>query len=107
MFGDLGIDQFAAMRLQPCKRPFLVSTHKPAVTRDIRGENGGQLAFDAFRGQSGLPPHGPNGSSALSASYPQRPTLPFSFGETAWVGLPRCDAIAFPRVPSRYGRRWP
>jgi hypothetical protein len=26
--------------------------------------------FAAFRGQSGLPPHGPNGSSALSAFYP-------------------------------------
>jgi hypothetical protein len=67
MLGDLGINQFAPMSLEPRKRPFLISTHKPAVTRDIRGENGGQLAFDAFRGQSGLPPHGPNGSSAHGA----------------------------------------
>src|SRR6266478_6265804 len=86
---DLGIDQFASMRLQPCKGSFLVCTHEPAVTGDIRGKNGGQPAFDAFCGQSGLPPHGPNGSSALVASYPQRPTLPFSFGETACFGSPR------------------
>ena len=55
MLGDLAIDQFAPMCLQPRKGPFLVRTHKPAVTRDIRGKNGGQLAFDAFRGQSGAP----------------------------------------------------
>jgi hypothetical protein len=67
MLGDLRIYQLAPMRLQPRKRPFLISTHKPAVTGDIRGEYGGQLAFNAFRGQSGLPPQGPNGSSALSA----------------------------------------
>ena len=71
MLGDLGINQFAPMCLQPRKRPFLIRTHEPAVTRDIRGKNGGQLAFDAFRGQSGaLQPHRPNRSSALSASYP-------------------------------------
>src|SRR5712671_7462031 len=65
MLGDLGIDQFAPMRLQPSKGPFLIGTHEPAVTGDIRGENGGQLAFDAFRGQGGaLQPRGPNGSSA-------------------------------------------
>src|ERR1700716_945136 len=90
MFGDLGINQFAPMRLQPRNGSFLVRTHEPAVTRDIRGENGGQLAFDAFRGQGGaLQPHGPNGSSALSAFYPQGPRLPFSFGETACSGSPR------------------
>src|SRR5216683_5754736 len=65
MLSDLGINQFAPVRLQPRKCPFLVGTHEPAVTRDIRGENGGQLAFDAFCGQSGLLPRGPNGSSAL------------------------------------------
>src|ERR1700738_4528968 len=65
MLGNLGIDQFWTMRPQPRKRPFLVRTHEPAVTGDVRIENGAQLAFDAFRGQSGLPPHGPNGSSAL------------------------------------------
>jgi hypothetical protein len=56
MLGNLEIDQLAAMRPQPRKRPFLVRTHEPAVTGDVRGENGGQLTFDAFCGQSGLPP---------------------------------------------------
>src|ERR1700738_2858634 len=87
MLGNLRIDQFAAMRPQPCQRPFLVRAHEPAVTGDIRGKNGGQLAFDAFRGQSGLPPHGPNGSSALSAFYALGPRLPFPFGGIA--GLSR------------------
>src|SRR3989442_1493042 len=37
-----------------------VAAYEPAITRDVRGENGGELAFDAFRGQSGAPqPHGP------------------------------------------------
>src|SRR5580693_7158861 len=50
----LGIRQLAPKRLQPRKRPFLVGTHEPAVTRDIGGENGGQPAFDAYRGQAVL-----------------------------------------------------
>jgi hypothetical protein len=69
MLGDLGIDQFSPMCLQPCKGPFLVGPHEPAVTRDIRGKNGGQLAFDAFSGQSGLPPQGPKRLSALAAAF--------------------------------------
>jgi hypothetical protein len=49
-------------------RALLIGTHQPAVTGYIGGENGSQLAFDAFRGQSGAPrPHGPNGLSALGA----------------------------------------
>jgi hypothetical protein len=55
MFDDFGVDQFAPMRLQPRQSPFLIRTHEPAVTGDVRGENGGQLAFDAFRGQTVLP----------------------------------------------------
>jgi hypothetical protein len=42
------------MRLQPRKGPIPVGTHEPAITDHIDCENGGQLAFDAFRGQSGL-----------------------------------------------------
>jgi hypothetical protein len=108
MLGDLGINQFAPVRLQPRESPFLVGTHEPAVTRDIRGKNGGQLAFSAFRGQSGaLQPRGPNGSSALSTFYAQGPRLPFSFGETALLWFASIGgAIAFARLPSRYGRRW-
>src|SRR5712671_7547896 len=68
MLRDLGIDQSASMRLQSRKGAFLIRTHEPAVTGDIRGENGGQLAFDAFRGQGGaLQARGPNASSALGA----------------------------------------
>jgi hypothetical protein len=36
------------MRSQPRKRPLLVGADQPAVARNIRGENGGQPAFDAF-----------------------------------------------------------
>jgi len=40
---------------------FLIRAHKTRVARHIGGEDGGQSAFDAFRGQSGAPqPHGPN-----------------------------------------------
>jgi hypothetical protein len=46
-----GADDSAAslviLHLQPRKGPFLVGTHEPAITGDVRGENGGQLAFDA------------------------------------------------------------
>ena len=55
MFADFGIDELAAQCLEAFERTFFIGTHKPAVTRDIRGENGGQPAFDAFRGQSGAP----------------------------------------------------
>ena len=37
------------------KRPFLIRTHKSRIARRIGGENGGQPAFDAFRGKSGAP----------------------------------------------------
>ena len=46
---DLGIDQLAAVRLEPCEGPFLVGADQPAVTRDICAEDGGQSAFDAFQ----------------------------------------------------------
>jgi hypothetical protein len=66
VLSDFGIDQFAPMRLEARKRPFLVGTYKPTVTGYIGGENGGQPAFDAFRGQSGTPrPQGRNRLSAL------------------------------------------
>jgi hypothetical protein len=40
MFLDLGVDQFAAMGFQPRERALLVGAHEPAVTRDVRNENG-------------------------------------------------------------------
>ena len=66
MLLDLRIRQLAPKRLQARESPFLIGAHKPRVACHIGGENGGQLAFDAFRGQSGIPqPHGPNKLSAL------------------------------------------
>ena len=68
MFLDFRIGQLAPKRLQPREGAFLVGTHKPRIASHIGGKNGGQPAFDAFRGQSGAPqPHGPNRSSALGA----------------------------------------
>ena len=40
MCGDLGVDQFAAVRLQPCQRAFLVGAHQPAVAGNIRRQDG-------------------------------------------------------------------
>jgi hypothetical protein len=37
MFGDLGIDQFAAMRLQAFVRPLLIRSHEARVTCHIGG----------------------------------------------------------------------
>jgi len=55
MLTDFRIDQLAPMRLQPREGIFLVGAHEPAVARHVRGENGRQPAFGAFRGQSGPP----------------------------------------------------
>ena len=40
MCGDLGVDQFAAVRLQPCQRAFLVDAHQPTVAGNIRRQDG-------------------------------------------------------------------
>jgi len=42
-----GVGEFAPMHLQPGEGAFLVCPREPAVARHIRGENGGQPAFDA------------------------------------------------------------
>ena len=42
VLGDLGIDQFLAMRLELAKRAFLVDAHQPAVAGDVARENRGQ-----------------------------------------------------------------
>jgi hypothetical protein len=39
MCGDLGGDQFAAMRLQACQRAFLVDAHQPTVAGNIGRQN--------------------------------------------------------------------
>jgi len=43
------------VRPQPCEGSFLVGAYQPAIPGDIRGENSGQSAFDAFPSQSGAP----------------------------------------------------
>ena len=64
----LRVDELAAMGLQAGERPLLVRAHQARIARHIGGENGGQPAVDAFRGQSGAPkPQGPNRLSALGA----------------------------------------
>ena len=69
MLGDLRVDQLAPQRFQAFVRSFLVGAHKPAIARNIGGENGSQPAFDASGGQSGAPqPHGPKKLSAQHLS---------------------------------------
>ena len=53
MLGDLGIDQFLAMRLELAKRAFLVGAHQPAIAGDVARENRGKPAVDALLGQDG------------------------------------------------------
>jgi len=43
------------MRLEAFVRPLLVRAHETRIAGHIGGENGGQLAFDPFRRQSGAP----------------------------------------------------
>jgi hypothetical protein len=40
MCGDLGVDQFAAERLQPCQRAFLAGAHQPAIASNVRRQDG-------------------------------------------------------------------
>ena len=46
VLGDLGIDQFLAMRLELAQRAFLVNAHQPAIAGDVARENRGQSAVD-------------------------------------------------------------
>ena len=55
MLSDFAIDELASVCIQRREGVFLIGSHEPAVPRLIRGKNGGQPAFDAFRGQSGAP----------------------------------------------------
>jgi hypothetical protein len=47
---NLRVNQLTEMRFDPFVGAFLISTHESAITGDVRGKNGGQFAFDAFRG---------------------------------------------------------
>ena len=55
MFLYLRVREFAPDRLQSSKGALLVGAHEPRIARHISGENGGQPAFDASRGQGGAP----------------------------------------------------
>jgi hypothetical protein len=67
IFGSISSRRCALSRASV---PLLVGTHKPAVARDVRSEDCGQPAFDAFYGQKGAPqPHGPNRLSALHVDF--------------------------------------
>ena len=47
MFGNLGVDQFLAVRLELAQRAFLVDAHQPAVAGNVARKNRGQSAVDA------------------------------------------------------------
>ena len=46
--GDVRLDQFAEMRLEPAQRAFLVVAHEPAVADDVSRQDRGELAFGAL-----------------------------------------------------------
>src|SRR5271166_6530266 len=52
VLGNLGIDEFAAMCLQPGKGALLVGTHEPAVAGDIDGQDGRQPPLHPLAGQA-------------------------------------------------------
>ena len=45
MLGDLGVDEFVAMRLERRERGGLIDAHEAAVADHIGGQNSGQTAF--------------------------------------------------------------
>ena len=50
VLGDLGIDQFLAVRLELAQRAFFVSAHQPAVAGDVAGQDRSQPSIDALLG---------------------------------------------------------
>ena len=45
MLGDLGVDEFLAMRVERRERRRLVDAHEAAVADHVGGQNSGQTAF--------------------------------------------------------------
>src|SRR5262249_11592661 len=45
MLGDFGVDQLASMRHEPLQRALFIGADQTRITRDIRGENGGEPAL--------------------------------------------------------------
>ncbi|MGB5185065.1 MAG: hypothetical protein WBO12_23165 [Xanthobacteraceae bacterium] len=50
MFGDLGINEFLAMRFDLAQRAFLIDTHQSAVTGDVACKNCSEPSIDAIFG---------------------------------------------------------
>ena len=61
MLADLGIDQFAQMRLEAFVRAFLIGAHQARIAHHIRGEDRGKTTGGSRSGiaQAALTP-GPN-----------------------------------------------
>jgi hypothetical protein len=50
MFGDLGVDELLAVRLELAQCAFLIDAHQPAVAGNIASENRRQPAIDSVFG---------------------------------------------------------
>lgn len=46
VFGNRGVDEFAAMGSEPCESAGFVLTHEAAISGDIGGENSREPEFD-------------------------------------------------------------
>src|SRR5439155_11763741 len=94
VLGERRVNQFAAQRLKPRQRAFLVGADQPAVSRDIRRKNGRQSTFDAFGRQEAPRMAGGSAAPALVSSRGYR---------TREAGLrPSSIAVMLPaRLPPR------
>jgi hypothetical protein len=54
VFGDLGVYESPAVRLELCKRALLVNAHQPAVSSDISRQDGCEASLYALGSQSDL-----------------------------------------------------
>ena len=62
MLGEFRIEEFAAQRSEAFERAALIGADQPQIARHIRGENGGQPAFEP------LPTHRYGNPAARQAS---------------------------------------
>src|ERR1700729_4382183 len=70
MSRDCGVDQLAAMGFKRCQRAHFIDAHQPAVTDDIRSQNGRKPALGGLSFHERLPP--------ASYSVRQRDYLPLA-----------------------------
>jgi hypothetical protein len=71
MLGNLGIKEFAPVRLKRSESAFLVNSHQPAVAGDIGRQDGSQPPFDS------------------RLSHEDCPYTPLSY-ESLWIGVGVC-----------------